>query len=831
MAPPSNFDKAIADRNTLLNTIFYLEDELVDHATTPLIQAQVDNFLTTVNQCQGDVLEIHNRIQHSVPADILDHNTIYYDTRKRISKLLAKFTTIKLSFPSTTTSSATATISSEIKLPPLQLPTFDGNLHEWISFKDIFNTIVIQNNKFGKSQKLTYLKLQLRGEAARQVQSLQITDANFDVAWSQLTNRYQSDRELFLAVYNKLFDQPQVISKSSDSIRQLIDVTQECKRSLEGLNIPTDPLDSMFVAVLIRKMDSSSRELWERTLLDNSIPKVKTLIDFLEQQARALSSSGNSAAGNKQSQPKGPSRHTRANPQPQFSYHVQSSPKCKICHDSHIQSYFKCRKFMTMPIPERIEVIKKIQSCYNCLSDGHSASQCPSSRLCRQCNRKHHTLLHRQVETSGGTKPQEALPLVHYSNTPVSPVDFDTILATAIVEVTDCHGHPHQCRAFVDSGSNTHYITEELIKKLGLPRKRYCVTSKGLGGASVGVSSFMTQFSVSSLIDKAFSFPISRCLVTKTITCQLPVNPFNHQKWSHLHNIPLADPEYHTPKNVDMLLGSEFFFAIFGCEKRSGPPNSPVAIKTGFGWLIGGGSPQPTNHPTNQSTNQLVHSTLSTSMGCDHENNLYDIDLTLRKQWEMDSEPSDRLRTHEENAAEAHFLTTYRRDPTGRFLVELPFKAVAPAIGSSLSLAVKRLQYLERRLTKLPDYRQEYEKFMQEYENLGHMKEVPPVPLDSNQVCYIPHHFVLKESSSTTKFRVVFDASAKTSTGVSLNDTMMVGPTIQDSLFEILCRFRLHKYAFTADIAKMYRQVLINPSNNPQRIVWRSNPTLPIKHF
>jgi hypothetical protein len=278
-------------------------------------------------------------------------------------------------------------------------------------------------------------------------------------------------------------------------------------------------------------------------------------------------------------------------------------------------------------------------------------------------------------------------------------------------------------------------------------------------------------------------------------------------------------------------LGSEFFFAIFGCEKRSGPPNSPVAIKTGFGWLIGGGSPQPTNHPTNQSTNQLVHSTLSTSMGCDHENNLYDIDLTLRKQWEMDSEPSDRLRTHEENAAEAHFLTTYRRDPTGRFLVELPFKAVAPAIGSSLSLAVKRLQYLERRLTKLPDYRQEYEKFMQEYENLGHMKEVPPVPLDSNQVCYIPHHFVLKESSSTTKFRVVFDASAKTSTGVSLNDTMMVGPTIQDSLFEILCRFRLHKYAFTADIAKMYRQVLINPSNNPQRIVWRSNPTLPIKHF
>lgn len=68
---------------------------------------------------------------------------------------------------------------------------------------------------------------------------------------------------------------------------------------------------------------------------------------------------------------------------------------------------------------------------------------------------------------------------------------------------------------------------------------------------------------------------------------------------------------------------------------------------------------------------------------------------------------------------------------------------------------------------------------------------------------YMPHHAVIKESSNTTKVRVVFDASAKTSNGVSLNDTLMVGPTIQGKLFSHLVRFRKYKFVITADIEKI----------------------------
>ncbi|XP_077278038.1 uncharacterized protein LOC143906111 [Temnothorax americanus] len=92
---------------------------------------------------------------------------------------------------------------------------------------------------------------------------------------------------------------------------------------------------------------------------------------------------------------------------------------------------------------------------------------------------------------------------------------------------------------------------------------------------------------------------------------------------------------------------------------------------------------------------------------------------------------------------------------------------------------------------------------------------------------YMPHHAVIKDSSHTTKVRVVFDASAKTSNGISLNDTLMVGPTIQDKLFSHLIRFRTYNYVITADIEKMYRQVLVHEDDRRyQRILWRRGGNL-----
>lgn len=108
---------------------------------------------------------------------------------------------------------------------------------------------------------------------------------------------------------------------------------------------------------------------------------------------------------------------------------------------------------------------------------------------------------------------------------------------------------------------------------------------------------------------------------------------------------------------------------------------------------------------------------------------------------------------------------------------------------------------------------------MQEYVDLDRMSMIDD-PLDSGY--YMPHHAVIKSSSNTTKVRSVFDASAKSSSGISLNDMLIVGPTIQDTLFVHLVRFRSYKYALTANIEKMLI-LLYEDDQMYQRILWHQN--------
>ena len=86
---------------------------------------------------------------------------------------------------------------------------------------------------------------------------------------------------------------------------------------------------------------------------------------------------------------------------------------------------------------------------------------------------------------------------------------------------------------------------------------------------------------------------------------------------------------------------------------------------------------------------------------------------------------------------------------------------------------------------------QEFAEVIREYCELKHADPVPVETLE--HVCaeayYLPMHAVRKASSTTTKIRVVFDASAKTTTGTSLNDHLLLGPTVHSSLVDVLLRF------------------------------------------
>ena len=120
------------------------------------------------------------------------------------------------------------------------------------------------------------------------------------------------------------------------------------------------------------------------------------------------------------------------------------------------------------------------------------------------------------------------------------------------------------------------------------------------------------------------------------------------------------------------------------------------------------------------------------------------------------------------------------------------------------------------------------------YFQQNHAEPVPPVHANKpcNEFFYLPIHTVSKESRTTTQLRVIFDTSAKTTTGVSLNDQLLVGPTVHASLHDVLLKFRRHRIALATKISKMYHAALL-PENQRHlhRFVWRSNPWHPLKDY
>lgn len=178
------------------------------------------------------------------------------------------------------------------------------------------------------------------------------------------------------------------------------------------------------------------------------------------------------------------------------------------------------------------------------------------------------------------------------------------------------------------------------------------------------------------------------------------------------------------------------------------------------------------------------------------------------------------------------FDRSHKRDETGRFVVKLPFKPQGLPLGESRPIALRRFLSLERRLQRFDQF-QDYSRVMDEYFTLGHAERVPDADLNkpAEDSFYLAHHAVYKESASTP-LCVVFDGSMKTTSGVSLNDQLLVGPTVHRPLNDVLIRFRKHPYVLTTDVSKMYRAVTLTPEHRDfHRFLWRDKDTDPVVDY
>lgn len=302
--------------------------------------------------------------------------------------------------------------------------------------------------------------------------------------------------------------------------------------------------------------------------------------------------------------------------------------------------------------------------------------------------------------------------------------------------------------------------------------------------------------------------------ILNTITSDTPAADISESCWMHLRSLELADPTFGSPGHIDLLVGADVWGNIVEEGIVRGAPNEPYAQSTRFGWVVFGPA--------------TIDSAVTPPMRTLHVHPIDNqgLDDLLRKFWELEEVNGTSMAAPDADICERIFMETHCRDGDGRYIVQIPFRLDAPILGNSHQLALRQFHQLERKLSSNHELREKYIAFMNEYIGLGHMREIVDQPGDPSQSYYIPHHAV------TAKFRVVFNASAKTSSGASLNDTQLVGPTIQELLVNIIFRFRRFAVALSADVEKMFRQVRVDQRHQQwQRILWRASPSEPLRTY
>ena len=471
----------------------------------------------------------------------------------------------------------------------------------------------------------------------------------------------------------------------------------------------------------------------------------------------------------------------------------------------------------------------------NCLGPNHFVKQCKSVHKCKLCHKPHHTLLHVDGSPGASSTPTSQplnptaptfSPPPSVNSTPATVMpETSTVVTNTAIELKSnsllmtCRilihapdGTSVEARALLDNASSASFVSQRLAQSLHLPRASQRAKISGIAGLThSSTNQSLTSFSISSVTSPEPKISVTAVVVPK-VTCDLPFSPISFKAgWDHLSDLELADPGFGQPGRIDLLLGIDVFVAVLLHGRRSGPPGTPVAFETCLGWVLAGST------ELSSCTKQIATCHASCLTGDD----------ILRRFWEIEDSPlSETNLSPEERCAIQHFKTSHRSDENRRFVLPLPRRENAKPLGESRSQAVQRFLSLERALHARNRF-VEFENVVQEYFDLKHAELVPFEDLNKpvHDVFYMPMHAVRKEASTTTKLRVVFDASMKTSSGVSLNDILMVGPTVHSLLVDVLLRFRMHRIAMVADIGKMYRAIeLPHADRDLHRFVWRSNP-------
>lgn len=704
-------------------------------------------------------------------------------------------------------------------LPEIKFEPFDGNYDNWNRFSQMFSKLVAKE-KLDSIDRLYYLNQSLTGEPLQLIKHLPVTEDSYDNAWKLLTKTYEVRRHIVNSQFQLFFSMKKMKTENAADLRDMLRICLECESAFTALNIDAHTIGLMMVYYCALQMDAETSKQWETELRNHSNePKLTELIEFLQSRCRLLSQIEKNATGSQATSSKSEPRVSKAVKSFLNQAGKEPSYKCQVCGSDH--KTFLCPVLVNASVEDRLKTVADRKLCFNCLFP-HRVNDCKSRFTCSKCKRRHHTLLHLEKSEPSSNSNSNAIaePVATTSFSAHLRESNDTLLATACVPMYHENGKVTIVRALIDQGSTTNFISDKMSQYALYPRHSVHTTITTINHLKTGKVRSIVNVTVGSLYDSTYRFTFE-ALVMPKITNVAAISKTKTNDWQHITGLQLADPKYNESGNIDLLIGARTYSEIILAGLKKGNSNEPIAQLTKFGWVLSGACQSHINY-----------SLAECNLSVEEESNL---SKELQRFWALEEVAPRVLITNEDEICERKFVEGVSRASDGKIVTRLPFK-VEPSsddfLGDSYNPAFSRLMQLERRLSKDEKLYNMYRQVVNEYLELGHMRAATPEEIADPKGYFLPHHAVIKMSKTTSKVRVVFDASCKSSNGKSLNDQLMVGATIQDDLFSLVLRWRKGRIAYTGDIEKMYRQFWVHSDDvKYQRILWRDRPDEPVKQY
>ena len=415
---------------------------------------------------------------------------------------------------------------------------------------------------------------------------------------------------------------------------------------------------------------------------------------------------------------------------------------CVYCSEDH--KAVECTR--VTHVADRKQILLNKRLCFNCTTGNHRAAFCPSKSVCQQCHKRHHTAI------CDAPRQETNQP------TPTTGVALTTnqvgegLFPVLVVEVNGI-----KCRALIDSGAGSSYVSAKLIDLL-------CVKPSAVQTKSIDMlmSTKVAAFGVYDLslqsVNHQFTLPVKATKINRSELLSID-NPNYRElpdKYPHLRGVYVNDNDTKARLPVHVILGSGEYARIKTETKpRIGEDNAPIGELTKFGWFI-----MSAGQEFDKSVLLLTQTTQS------NYEELCKLDvLGLR-----DSADQDQTVVFEE------FKERLTRSPEGWYETILPWKPNHPDLPSNKENSLRRLQKLNRKLES-DCLTKDYDDIIKEQLAEGVIEKAPPV--SQPKEFYIPRKSVIRKSAETTKMRIVYNASSRaTPNSPSLNDCLYPGPVI-----------------------------------------------------